>query len=191
VRGTGFIGKHSLTQQQTTSSPPASNSIPISLNAIKMHCSLLAPLLIAPVAAYTCDGDTFNNFCCVNGHFSGPVVSSLSSSLSTAEASRGASQSAFQSSLSSSLSAAAASRSREQVSEQASRSSQLATIGVRTATEFDAPAVTARAILKRTITTEVSPGLTCIGDSVIAESGADISFVESSTTFIGVKWKLY
>ena len=46
--------------------------------------------------------------------------------------------------------------------------------------------VTPRAVLKRAITTEVSPGLTCIGDAVSTASGYSTVITESSGTAVVV-----
>jgi hypothetical protein len=45
--------------------------------------------------------------------------------------------------------------------------------------------VTPRAVFRRAITTEVSPGLTCIGDAVSTESGYSATTTEASGSAMG------
>jgi len=98
-----------------------------------------------------CAGDNFVqndvSYCCVNGEFSGSVISSFSAKFSSESASR----SSFQSSL------------------QASLSSQFGNSGIQTNTAQ----ITAAPKLKpRAITTEATSGLTCIGD-ILSSSAAN------------------
>jgi hypothetical protein len=126
--------------------------------------------------------DCFNNICCINGAFSGPVISSFSASFSASFSSRDASRSASEASrgaaLTSSLAAAAASRSASQESVQSS-------LAVKFSTQDAEALVTPRAVFKRAITTEVSPGLTCIGDAVTTESGYSVTTTEASGSAMG------
>jgi hypothetical protein len=121
---------------------------------MKTATILFAPLLLASSVisqSVQCNGNVFDNYCCSNGAFSGPVYSSFQQSFSN----RG-------SSMSESFSSRDASRSASQASVQASLSSKFSTM-----TGAADSMITARAeLVGRAITTEVTPGLTCIGDSV-------------------------
>ncbi|KAN0094060.1 hypothetical protein V8E51_017244 [Hyaloscypha variabilis] len=147
-----------------------------------------ATLLLAllPTLSLAQDGlDCFNNICCINGAFSGPVISSFSASfssldasLSSHDASRSASEASSDAALTSSLAAAAASRS-------ASEESVHSSLAVKFGTQDAEALITPRAVFKRAITTEVSPGLTCIGDAVSTESGYSATTTEASGSAMG------
>ncbi|KAE9368359.1 hypothetical protein N431DRAFT_547378 [Stipitochalara longipes BDJ] len=122
--------------------------------------------------------DCFNNICCINGQFSGPVISTFSASFSSRDSSMSASEASRGAALTSSLSAAAPSRSASQDSVRSSLSVQFSTQGA-------AALMTPRAVVKRAITTEVSPGLTCIGDAVSTESGYSATTTESGGSATG------
>jgi len=163
---------------------------------MKTSALLLAPILFAWGAfADSCNGDIFNNYCCVNGQFSGVRHSFIYSYFAFASPLRSASisysflnkirkyiyflplrhqkkltpsQPVVQS-LNSNLSNMQSSLSQIAPNIQKSLSSELA--GIPT------PTITKRAELaKRTITSEVSPGLTCIGDSVSSSGSGSKNF---------------
>ncbi|PMD38051.1 hypothetical protein L207DRAFT_598634 [Hyaloscypha variabilis F] len=140
-------------------------------------------LALLPALSLAQDGlDCFNNICCINGAFSGPVISSFSASFSASfsslDASRSASEASRGAALTSSLAAAAASRSASEESVQSS-------LAVKFSTQDAAAMVTPRAVFRRAITTEVSPGLTCIGDAVSTESGYSATTTEASGSAMG------
>ncbi|TVY83729.1 hypothetical protein LSUE1_G001681 [Lachnellula suecica] len=153
---------------------------------MKASTIILAPIILAAGAlaqgegSFTCLGDIFDDVCCENGLFSGPVYQSFEQSLFSAGGARTSSLSSAGAARSSSLSDAASSRSASQDSLRASVSSDFAfpTNGAEGAM------VTARAVLAgRAITTEVKPGLTCIGDGVSSQSaGTTINTGGSGTS---------
>ncbi|KAF8854553.1 hypothetical protein BDZ45DRAFT_805700 [Acephala macrosclerotiorum] len=121
------------------------------------------PFLAAPIVAeLSCEGEVFDNYCCESGTFIGPVVSAFSSSMSSLDASL--------SSLDSSLAAAATSQEAAENSLEASLDSQFSNSGTRTGAGAAAMVTTPPKMMmgKRTITSEVSSGLTCVGSSVFS-----------------------
>ncbi|KAH7389106.1 hypothetical protein BKA64DRAFT_747718 [Cadophora sp. MPI-SDFR-AT-0126] len=129
----------------------------------------------------SCSGSVFNNYCCENGSFSGPVISSFLGSFSTRDASRSSLFASRDSSLSAAQSSLEASLSSAQASREASITSAV-----------NGAVITARAVLRgRAVTTEVEPGLTCVGDGVSMVDGGELgtstgpSATESTATGVG------
>ncbi|CAG8978528.1 hypothetical protein HYALB_00010072 [Hymenoscyphus albidus] len=124
--------------------------------SLLISLTLLTPLTQAQTTIInnTCSGSIFNNICCINGQFTGPALSTFLSSFATRESSLDASLSSQLATLASLSLPAPLATDDIQGGRNAQRGSGSAT-------------VTARAVLeKRVITTEVSPGLTCVGDEV-------------------------
>lgn len=181
-------GKLSYPQIATSSSSshqfnPISN--PFINTTLKMKTSaILATLFAASTTlaqnGITCNGDIFNSYCCEGGSFSGPVVSSFLGSFSTRDASR---SSAF-ASRDASRSAAQSSREASLSSAEASREASLSSIQASVTSAVSGAVITARAVLHgRAVTTEVQPGLTCIGDAVSSFPGDGAITSDFTTTF--------
>jgi len=111
---------------------------------------------LEPRDGFNCNGDIFSpstvQYCCVHGKFSGPVVSSFLASMSS-----------FQSSLQASLSA---------MTSDLGNMAFLPTFTDDTDSAAITPAPKMGKLMARTITTEVTSGLTCVGDSVDSSTNA-------------------
>jgi len=129
---------------------------------------LLAPTTILSLTCITDSSDADIIYCCVGGDFSGPVYSSFESSLSSEEAS-----------LSSSLASISASISGLGSAIQSSINSEFASLTAREAM----PHVTEKAVLeKRGVQNFVAAsGLTCVGSTLLAESGGSTSTITATT----------
>lgn len=135
-------------------------------------------LLALPVLAsaqtyvlYNCPGELYDNFCCVDGSWNGPVITSFYS---------------VQSRVAASIDSVQASLASER---DASISSRLAT---RTHGNGKRAMITDAPRMKRQIVSEAAPGLTCVGAGVVTmnHEGADAEVAASKYPFPNLNPKL-